>query len=85
MEDARRTEVLRHILQLFLDRELVELLAERELAVDTLLRDVEVLHVEEAVLANALDERLRELLLALRGGIKTEVERDKVRPVQIFL
>ena len=85
MEDARRTEVLRHILQLFLDRELVELLAERELAVDTLLRDVEVLHVEEAVLANSLDERLRELLLALRGGIKTEVERDKVCPVQMFL
>ena len=82
---AAHTEALRDVLELLLERELVEALAERELPVHTLLGDVEVLHVEEAILAHGLQEGLRQLLLALRGAIEAEVERDKVRPVEIFL
>ena len=65
--------------------DLVELLADRELAVDALLRDVEVLHVEEAILANGPDELRSELLVALRGAVPAEVESDEVGPVEVLL
>ena len=82
---AAHTEALRDVLELLLERELVEALAERELPVHTLLGDVEVLHVEEAVLAHGLQEGLRKLLLALRGSEQAEVESDKVCPIEVFL
>ena len=80
-----RTEARRDILKLLLKRKLVELLAERELAVDALLRNVEVLHVEETILANSLDESVRELLVPLGRSIQTEVESDEVRPIKVLL
>ena len=82
---GKHTKALWHVLELLLQRELVEALAERELPVHTLLGDVEVLHVEEAVLAHGLQEGLRKLLLALRGSEQTEVESDKVCPIEVFL
>lgn len=82
---ATHTKALRDVLELLLERELVEALAERELPVHTLLGDVEVLHVEEAILAHGLQECLRQLLLALRGSEQAEVEGDEVRPVEVLL
>lgn len=79
------TEALGNILQLLLHRQVVETLSNRELAVDALLRDIEVLHVEEPIFAHALDECLGELLLALGRAEQAKVEGDEVRPVKIFL
>lgn len=80
------TKTLRDILQLLLERRLnVELLADGELAIDAVLRYVEVRHIEETVLTNGLDERLRELFLALRGVVLAQIDGDEVCPVEIFL
>ena len=84
-EHSGLTEVGRNVLQLLLERKVVELLPERELAVDALLADVEVLHVEEPILADGLDERLRELLLALGRREEAEVESEQRRPVEVLL
>ena len=80
-----RTETLRHVLELLLEGQLVKLFAKCELAVDALLRDVEVLHVEESIIPNGLDKLLGKLLLPLGRSILAEVERHKVRPVKVFL
>lgn len=80
-----RTQALRHILELLLERYLVETLSEGELPVYTLLGDVEVLHVEEAILAHGLQKGLRKLLLALGRSEQTEVEGDEICPVEAFL
>ena len=53
------TEALGYIFQLLFQRQLIELLAERELAVNALLRDIEILHVEEAILAHSPNELCR--------------------------
>ena len=66
-----RTKSLWDVLQLLLERSLVESLAERELTVDALLRDVEVLHVEETFLADGVNEGLCELLLAFCSAVQT--------------
>lgn len=79
------TQSLRHVLDLLFKRQLVEALAEGELPVHTLLGDVEVLHVEEAVLAHGLQQSLRKLLLALRGSEQAEVDGDEVRPIEGLL
>ena len=50
-----------------------------------LLGDVEVLHVEETVLAYALDQRLRELLLSFGSTKETEVQSNQISPVEILL
>ena len=57
--ETRPTKSLRNVFELLLERELVEALAERELPVHTLLGDVEVLHVEEAILAHSPNEFCR--------------------------
>ena len=49
------------------------------------MRDVEVLHVEEAILAYGPDELRSELLVTLRGAIRAEVESDEVGPVEVLL
>ena len=49
------------------------------------MRDVEVLHVEEAVFAHGPDELRSELLVTLRGAIRAEVESDEVGPVEVLL
>ena len=82
---AAHTEALRDVLELLLEGQLVKLFAKCELAVDALLRDVEVLHVEEPILADGLDERLRELLLALGRREEAEVESEQRRPVEVLL
>ena len=53
------TEALGYIFQLLFQRQLIELLPERELAVNALLRDIEILHVEEAILAHSPNELCR--------------------------
>lgn len=82
---ALHTEALRDILEFLFDRDVVKTLANGKLAVNSLLRDVKVLHVEETILANALNECLRELLLALGGAEQAEVQSDEICPVKIFL
>lgn len=79
------TKSLRDILELLIQRGLVQLFADGELTVYTLLRDVEVLHVEEPILADRLNERLRKLLLALWGVVQTQVDGDQVRPIKVCL
>jgi len=57
------------VLFLLLEWEIVKVTTDSKLAVDTLLRDVEVLDVEEAPLSNGGDEGMGELLLALQGRV----------------
>ena len=76
---------MRDILELLLEGGLVQLLANSELSVDALLRDVEVLHVEEPVLPDGLDERLRELLVPFRRSVQAEVKRNEIRPREVLL
>ena len=66
-------------------RRLVELLPDGELAVHALLGDVEALHVEEPILAHRADERLRELLPAFGRLVLAEVNGDEVGPIKVFL
>lgn len=73
------------MLLLFLEWEIVKVTADGELAVYALLGDVEVLDVEETLLANGGDEGVGELLLALRGGVEGEVDGDQVGPVKVGL
>ena len=80
-----RTKSFRDILELFLKRRLVELLANSELAVDSLLGDVETLHVEKPVFAHGLDERLGQFLVSLRRAVLAQVNRDEISPVEILL
>ena len=56
-----------------------------ELSVDMLLRNVEVLDVEEAIFTNGLDQSLCELLPAFWGAVKAKVDRDQICPVEILL
>ena len=65
--------------------EIIEGATDSKLAVDVLLGDVEVLDVEEALLANGSDEGACELLLALRCGVEGEVDGDQVGPVKVGL
>ena len=47
--------------------------------------DVEVGDIEEAVLADAFNESLSELLFALRRVVFSEIDSDEVGPFQILL
>ena len=80
-----RTETLRNVLQLLLEWGLVALLANDKLSIDTLLRDVEVLDIEETIFADGLDEVLSEFLLSLWRTVKAEIDSYKVCPVKILL
>ena len=68
-----------------LEWETIEVTTNRELAVDTLLGDVEILDVEEALLANSGDEGAGKLLPTFRSGVEGEVDGDQVGPVKICL
>ncbi len=46
-----------------------------KLPIDALLGNIEVLHIEEALLADGVYQRIRELLPAFRGAVETEIER----------
>lgn len=61
------------------------MLPNRKLTIDAFLRDIEVLHVEEAIFANTLNQRLGQLLLALRSAKEAEVDSDEVSPIKLFL
>ena len=73
------------VLLLLLEWEIVKVTADSELVVDTLLGDVEVLDIEETLLANGSDKGTSELLLALRGRVEGEVDGDQVGPVKVGL
>lgn len=79
------TKTLRDVLQLLLQREVIEAFADSKLTINTLLRDVEPLHVEETILANSLDQRLSELLLPLGSVEQTQIDGDEICPVEVFL
>ena len=70
---------------LLLEWEIVKVTADGELAVYVLLGDVEVLDIEETLLANGGDEGAGKFLPALRGGVEGEVDGDQVGPVKIGL
>lgn len=67
------------------EREIVKVTTDSKLAIDTFLGDVEVLDVEEALLANGGDEGAGQLVLALRSGIEGKVDGDQFGPVKIGL
>ena len=73
------------VLLLLLEWEIVKVTADSELVVDALLGDVEVLYIEETLLANSGDKGTSELLLALRGRVEGEVDGDQVGPVKVGL
>jgi len=73
------------VLLLLLERDVVEVTTNRELVVDALLRDVEVLDVKEALLANGGDEGTSEFLLACWGRVEGEIDGDQVGPVKVGL
>ena len=73
------------VLLLLLEWEIVKVTADSELVVDALLGDVEVLDIEETLLANGGDKGTSELLLALRGRVEGEVDGDQVGPVKVGL
>ena len=73
------------VLLLLLEWEIVKVTADSELVVDALLGDVEVLYIEETLLANSGDKSTSELLLALRGRVEGEVNGDQVGPVKVGL
>ena len=73
------------VLLLLLEWEIVKVTADSELVVDALLGDVEVLDIEETLLANSGDKGTSELLLALRGRVEGEVDGDQVGPVKVGL
>ena len=56
-----------------------------ELSVDMLLRNVEVLDVEEAIFTNGLDQSLCKLLPAFWSTVEAKVDRDQICPVEILL
>lgn len=62
-----------HVLELLLERQLVEALAQRKLPVDGVLGDAKVGHVKEALGADGLDEDLRQLGVALFGAVFGEI------------
>ena len=73
------------VLLLLLEWEIVKVTADSILAVDTFLGDVEVLDVEEPLLANGSNEGVGELLLAFRGGVEGEVDGDQIGPIEVGL
>ena len=73
------------MLLLLLEWEIVKVTADGELAVYALLGDVEVLDIEETLLANGGDEGASELLPAFWSGVEGEVDGDQVGPVKVSL
>ena len=49
------------------------------------MRNVKVIDIEKALLAQGLDEGMGEFLLSLGSAILGKVESDKLGPVEIFL
>lgn len=85
VKSVAHTQPLWRVFRLLLQRKFIELATERELSVDAFLSNVEVLHVEEALCSDCIDEVVCELLIAFRGTKKTQVDGDKVSPIEIFL
>ena len=73
------------VLSLFLEWEIVKVATDSKLTVDTLLRDIEVLDVEEPLLSNGGDEGAGEFFLAFRSGVEREVDGGQVCPVKVGL
>lgn len=78
-------KTLDRVFLLFLEREIVKVAADSKLAVDALLGDVEILDVEEALLANGSNQRPCEFRLSFRGVAQGKIDCDQVGPVKIGL
>lgn len=80
-EINRLTEAFCDILALLFQREVEEFIPKTKLPVHAILRNIEVLHVEETLLADGLDESLGELLLSLRSIVKAKVHGNEISPI----
>ena len=78
-------KTLDRVFLLFLEREIVKVAADSKLAVDALLGDVEILDVEEALLANGSNQGPCEFRLSFRGVAQGKIDCDQVGPVKIGL
>lgn len=72
-------------LQLLLERQVVELPAQSELAVDFFLADTKVLDIEETDVLGSIGELLGQLFLATRSIEQTQIESDELSPVHWIL
>ena len=78
-------EPLDGVLSLLIEWEIVKVATDSKLTVDTLLGDIEVLDVEEALLANGSGEGAGELLLAFRSRVEGDINGDQISPVEVSL
>lgn len=81
----QRTYTSRDIFPLFLERKFIKLPTQCKLPIHTLLRDVEVFDIEEALVTQSRDQNLCLLLLSLLCAEATEIDGDQVCPVKVFL
>lgn len=69
------------ILQLLFQWQLVELSSQSKLSIDFFLRDVEVLHVEEADMLGSVSELIGQFPFAVRLVKEAKIERHKLGPI----
>lgn len=84
-EIGQRTQAIRNVLLLLFQRQLVEFTTQSELTVHKLLLDIEILNIEEALLADALDENIHKLAFALRSVELGKIDCYKISPIEVFL
>jgi hypothetical protein len=73
------------VLELLLQRQVVELPSEGKLSVDLFLADAEVLHVEEADMLCSISELFGQLLLAVWSVEEAQVESYQLGPVDLMI
>jgi hypothetical protein len=73
------------VLELLLQRKIIELPPESKLTVDLFLADAEVLHIEEADMLCGVSELLGQLLLAIWSIEEAEVESYQLGPVDFMI
>jgi hypothetical protein len=73
------------VLELLLQRQIVELPSESKLSVDFFLADAEVLHIEETDMLCSVGELFGQLLLAVWGIKEAQVESHQLGPVDLMI
>jgi hypothetical protein len=73
------------VLELLLQRQVVELPSESKLTVDFFLADSEVLHIEEADMLCSVSELFGQLLLAVWSIEEAQVESYQLGPVDLMI
>lgn len=73
------------VLELLLQRQVIEFPSEGKLSVDFFLADVEVLHIEEADMLCSVGELFGQLLLAVWSVEEAEVESYQLGPVDLMI